>query len=199
MIITPRNMLTGALAAGMFATSGLAVAGDEVKIDQVPPAVRQTIERQKGAGTIDEIERETENGVVVYEVEIKRDGREHEFRVREDGTLMPERRRDRVEGAVRDVVSPLKTGLTLDQVPAAVRQTVQAQLQGGKVDEIERETENGRIFYEVEIERPDGTEIEIHVAEDGTLLPREGRTGPTPKAAIGARTAITTSPAVLSR
>ena len=63
--------------------------------------------------------------------------------------------------------------VTLDQVPAAVRATIERESAGGKVEEIEREADDGKTVYEVEIEKDD-KEIEIHVAEDGKILKRDG-------------------------
>jgi hypothetical protein len=61
---------------------------DEVAIDQVPPPVRATIEREVGNGRLKEIERETRNGRTVYEVEFERDGDDREIKVAEDGTVV---------------------------------------------------------------------------------------------------------------
>ena len=67
-------------------------AADEVPLEQVPPAVRTTIEREVGNGRIQEIERETREGRRVYEVEFIRDNREQEIHITEDGTVV---KRDR--------------------------------------------------------------------------------------------------------
>jgi uncharacterized protein YpmB len=61
---------------------------DEVSIDQVPPAVRATIERETRGGRIKEIERERKNGRIVYEVEFVRDGKEREIHVDSDGKVL---------------------------------------------------------------------------------------------------------------
>ncbi|UCD30125.1 MAG: PepSY-like domain-containing protein, partial [Planctomycetota bacterium] len=62
--------------------------------------------------------------------------------------------------------------VSIDQVPAAVKATILAEAQGADIQEIERETKNGKTVYEAEWNL-DGKEIEIKVAEDGTLLKRE--------------------------
>lgn len=59
--------------------------------------------------------------------------------------------------------------ITLDQCPEAVQKTLNEQAQGGVIDEIEKETEDGEVVYEAEITR-DGKRFEVEVAEDGTLL-----------------------------
>jgi len=56
----------------------------------------------------------------------------------------------------RATENPLEQKVTkfkLDQLPPAVRATVEKESAGGKVEEIEKETENGKTFYDVEIEK----------------------------------------------
>lgn len=59
--------------------------------------------------------------------------------------------------------------VTLSEVPAAVAATIKAQAGSGTIEEIEMETEDGKVEYSAEIEK-DGREFEITVAPDGTLL-----------------------------
>lgn len=60
--------------------------------------------------------------------------------------------------------------VTLDQVPAKVKETIQKHVQNGKIDEIEKEHRKTGVVYEVEYTTADGVEYEIDVAEDGKLL-----------------------------
>lgn len=62
--------------------------------------------------------------------------------------------------------------ITLEQVPAVVKDTILEQVADGEIKEIEIEHEDGRIIYEAEFLR-DGEEYEISVAPDGTLLEKE--------------------------
>ncbi|HXH85021.1 MAG TPA: hypothetical protein VNN07_19085 [Candidatus Tectomicrobia bacterium] len=80
------GVVVAALAA-LVAGPG-SVRADQVSLDQVPPAVRATIEREIQGGRLEEIERETRGGEVVYEVAFERDGRSREIRVAEDGTVL---------------------------------------------------------------------------------------------------------------
>ncbi len=59
-----------------------------VSIDQVPAAVKATILAEAGTGTIKEIEKENENGQIIYEAEVIIDGQEIEIKVSADGTLL---------------------------------------------------------------------------------------------------------------
>ena len=67
-------------------------------------------------------------------------------------------------------------------VPPAVQKTIIDNAGGGKIEEIEKETETQKVrilhfdgsktvtVYEAEVEKPDGKEIEIKVSEDGKLI-----------------------------
>lgn len=60
----------------------------------------------------------------------------------------------------------------LEQVPAAVRAAIERELGDGRLEEIDRETRDGRPVYEVEFTRND-KEHEVLIAEDGTVLERD--------------------------
>lgn len=66
---------------------------DDLRLEDLPEAAQQTVQREKGDGTIEDIERDTERGQTVYEVEFEQDGRDYEIDVAEDGSLL-ERRED---------------------------------------------------------------------------------------------------------
>ena len=59
-------------------------------------------------------------------------------------------------------------------VPAAVQKTITENSGGGKIEEIEKETETigGKRMqvYEADVRKPNGSKIEIKVGEDGKLI-----------------------------
>ena len=64
--------------------------------------------------------------------------------------------------------------ITADQLPAAVKATLEKAAKGAVLSEFERETEKGKTVYTAEIPGAEkGTVIEFTVAEDGTLLKQE--------------------------
>ncbi|MBE3133791.1 MAG: hypothetical protein IMZ55_09970 [Acidobacteria bacterium] len=65
--------------------------------------------------------------------------------------------------------------VTIDQVPAAVKDTIVKEAGGNTITEIEEETKDGVTTYEAEW-KADGKEIEIKVAADGKLLKKEVET-----------------------
>ena len=59
----------------------------------------------------------------------------------------------------------------LEDCPSAVQKTIKDNANGGKIVEIEKETnKDGTVTYEAEVKKADGTEIEIVVAADGKLI-----------------------------
>lgn len=77
------------------AAVGLALAApalaEDVTMDQLPQAVRQTLERELGQGRVHEIERDRDGDRVVYEVEIYDGGQKFELDIAEDGRLLSRR------------------------------------------------------------------------------------------------------------
>jgi hypothetical protein len=63
-----------------------------VKLADLPKAVQKTLKRESRGGEIEEIERETEDGQVVYEAEVEYETKSgelvYEIEIREDGVLI---------------------------------------------------------------------------------------------------------------
>lgn len=64
--------------------------GKEVKVtlQQLPKAVKATLLREVGNGTIDEIEKSKENGKTVYSADITKDGKKYDVDIAANGTLL---------------------------------------------------------------------------------------------------------------
>ncbi len=67
---------------------------EKVTLDQCPQAVQDTIKKEAAGGTIKEIEKETENGVTIYEAEFVKDGKTIEIEVAADGKLLKTKAKD---------------------------------------------------------------------------------------------------------
>lgn len=78
------------LLLGSFVGAGCSLWKKEttVKLDQTPPAVRATIQKVTAGGTIKEIEKIEANGKITYEVEYKKDGKELDAYIAEDGKIV---------------------------------------------------------------------------------------------------------------
>ncbi|AKF03119.1 PepSY domain-containing protein [Sandaracinus amylolyticus] len=65
----------------------LALAQD-VPREQLPEAVRRTLDREIGQAQVGEIERDREGGTTIYEVELVENGRRYELDISEDGRVL---------------------------------------------------------------------------------------------------------------
>ncbi len=145
--------------------------GDEqdvkVSLDQVPAAVKASIEKESQGARIEEIEKETADGKTVYSVEFIKE--RPEIEVAEDGKVLKRETDDEDDDGEEDEQD---VKVSLDQVPAAVKATLEKESQGARIEEIEKETEDGKTVYSVEILK--GKEkSEIEISEDGKVLKRE--------------------------
>lgn len=62
--------------------------------------------------------------------------------------------------------------VSITDLPAAVRATLDKETAGGAVTELEKETKNGKVVYSADA-KVDGKEWDITIAEDGTLISKE--------------------------
>jgi uncharacterized membrane protein YkoI len=68
------------------------VTGDAMTIDQVPAAVKSTLMKEANGQQIGDIDRDTEDGRVVYKAKIRvPDGKDRKIKVLEDGSLVSKR------------------------------------------------------------------------------------------------------------
>jgi len=182
------------------------------RLEDLPPAVQKTVREQAGAQKVADIDRETRTGRTVWEIELEQEGRNREFHVAEDGTLMPEgsvvgRAANETAARTREVTgtgaaagsqtgrSVFSAGPKWEELPQAVQQ--RAMQFGGKekVADIDRETDDGRVEYEIEFRR-EGKNLEVEFAEDGTITessdPAAAPVGASPSGA--SRSSVTTQP-----
>ena len=74
---------------------------------------------------------------------------------------------DRGENKQRD---ENKQKVAMTELPAAVHKTIQDNLGGGTITQTAKETEGGRTYYDAEVQKSGGEEIEIKVDPDGKLI-----------------------------
>jgi len=149
----------------------------EVAINGLPDAVKAAIIQAAAGAEIKDIDEEITYWVVTlkkletpettYEAELIKDGKEIEIELAADGTILKEKVEDKDDDEDED-----EEQVSIDQVPAAVKATILEEAQGGTIEEIERETEDGKTVYEAEV-IINGEEVEIEVAADGTLLSKK--------------------------
>ena len=133
--------------------NGCTLFSKEVKLEDVPPAAQAAIESYTSGEGIEKITHEKEEGKDFYKVEYKKDSRKFELEVDKDGEVLE----------AEEIV-------TMENLPPAVQETVKTASAGAEIKELALlETEEGKIFYEIEFEK-DGKEHKVKIAEDGTVL-----------------------------
>jgi hypothetical protein len=180
-----RRIVLTTCALGLVAAAGAAVGirsaihedtDEKVSLEQCPEAVQSTIRAQVGEGSITEIERTTDHGEVLYEVDaILANGR-LEFDVAADGAFRGVENEDEAddEGEDGDGDEDGDVQVTLDQCPAAVVATIVEIVWDGAINEIERSPAGN---YEVDAEFAEGS-FEFVVGADGTYLGQEDDDAP---------------------
>jgi uncharacterized membrane protein YkoI len=126
--------------------------GDEsikMTLAQAPPVVQKAIQAAAGSATVSEVEKETEDGITLYEAAWEVGGVEHEVNVNEAGEVME-----------------TEMTITADAVPAAVKAAAMKHLPKGTTPEFEKKV---IVLYEI-IAMVDGKEIEFLVDPSGRVM-----------------------------
>ena len=79
---------------------------------------------------------------------------------------------DEEEGDDEDKEDENEVTVTIDQVPAPVRDTIRAEAGDNPIKEIEAETKNGQTIYEAEWVA-DGKEVELKLSADGKIIEKQ--------------------------
>jgi uncharacterized membrane protein YkoI len=143
------------------------------QLAEAPPAVQSTVKRVVSSAVIEDVDRETRDGRVVYDIEVKQEGLNRHLKIAEDGTLLADtNNRDGVE-RVRERVE-LSSGaesnlMTIEQVPLAVQKTIREHAVVGTLKPIKKELRNGSTLYDVEYEK-EGKNLRLTIAENGAIV-----------------------------
>ena len=134
----------------------------EMDYRSLPPAVQTAIKIAVGQGRLGKIEKTYDEGEITYVAEISGTSLTHEFTFHEDGTLISQ------EVTLAELVPALQTAITGNQ-------------DGGKLEGIEKTTEDGTTVYIASISK-NHQDRNLTFGEDGTLLAREVRLEEVPRA-----------------
>lgn len=126
-----------------------------VTLADVPAAVRAVIEKHVGNGEIKKIDKEKEDGKIVYDVEAKKNGKDIELSIAEDGTILTS-----------------EESVAYASLPAAVRAAAEKKLGGPGDYKASKEIEDGKTAYEIEA-KSNGKHITLKFSETGELLEEE--------------------------
>jgi uncharacterized membrane protein YkoI len=143
---------------GKLLGTGARAADEKVEIDKLPQKVAATLKAKFSGATITSATKETENGEVIYDIEMKKEGRKHEMDVKEDGTIVNFEN----EIAVKDLPAAVTNAVRAKYPNRTIKEAMEVMVIKDKKDLLEE--------YEVLIETADKKDLELAVSPDGTLV-----------------------------
>jgi hypothetical protein len=148
-----RQKITFLLILSLFISTA---GARDVSLSELPEAVRVTIVRETKGFEIEDIDRDNDDGKVVYEVEAESaDGRRTEFVVAEDGSLI------KLDGQLRS-----------EDLPAPIAEAVSKSVGDVVFFRIRRRVSpSEKLKYDIEADTED-TEIHLQIAGDGSIINR---------------------------
>jgi uncharacterized membrane protein YkoI len=145
--------------AGLVVLAATAAADDKkIPLDKVPAKVMAAIKDRFPGADVNSVEKETEDGKVVYDVELKHNGRKYEMDIQEDGTVMEIEK----EVAAKDVPEALTKAIEAKFPKATIEEVMEVNKVKGK--------EETPIHYEVTIVTADKKKKEVIVSLDGKTV-----------------------------
>ncbi len=156
----------------LLALAGPLLARDDISPNDLPESVRSALYQLVGSEPVKEVVREVMDGRTTYRVEIDRKNAINpRLRFTETGELLTERATS--AGLALDPTTPAPVTYgpapSLEELPAAVRQTVRNEARGREVADIDRETRDARTVYEVQFQSK-GINPRIHIDAEGALI-----------------------------
>lgn len=144
------------VAVGLVPFAGLSAQEAHIKRSDLPAAVGKTVDSVSRGATVRGYSRETESGVVEYEVAMTVKGRSRDVSVGVDGAILE-----------------VEEQVTLDSLPAAVQQGLRQLAGKGRVTKVESLTKRGALVaYEAQV-RMGTKRSEVQVGPDGQRLAHE--------------------------
>ncbi len=132
--------------------------GKDVSLSEAPQAVRATIKRETKGFDIDDLERDKDDGKIVYEVDAENGDREIKLKIAEDGTLLEK-----------------EEELDTKDLPAAILNAVKQMFGDVDFEDVEKDYRWGRgTTYKIEAE-VDKLRIDLEMKEDGTVVKKRVR------------------------
>jgi len=137
----------------LFLVMNTSAREEHIKRSDLPAAVQKTVDEQSKGATIKGYSKEVENGKVEYEVELMVNGHSKDVSMDPEGNVIE----------VEEEVS-------LDALPAAVREGLVQRAGRGKIGKVESITKRGTVVaYEARVQTGP-KHFEIQVGPDGKAL-----------------------------
>lgn len=150
------GVVTGLVILGSLAQADEKAKAEKIAADKLPMKVMAAVKARFPGAEVTSVEKETEMGNVVYDIELKHKGRKYEMDIKEDGTVLEVEK----EVAAKDV-------------PAAVTKTVKAKYPDATITEV---MEVNKVMGKTE--KPDHYEVTLKVGDKmrEVLVSLDGKT-----------------------
>ncbi|MEP6663886.1 MAG: PepSY-like domain-containing protein, partial [Verrucomicrobiota bacterium] len=126
---------------------------EEITVTRAPLPVQKRIQTELGKGKVDSISQVVEKGETTFAVEMIKGEKDYSLVISTNGDLQ-------------------EMSLPLSETPLPVQQKIKERVGSGKVDEINKTTDDDEISYEVDFTR-DGKSRFFSVSAEGDLLSEE--------------------------
>jgi uncharacterized membrane protein YkoI len=135
---------------------------EKIPLDKIPKIIKAAIDGRFPGAELTSVEKESENGQIVFDVELKHEGRKYEMDIKEDGTIME-----------------IEKEIALKDVPKTITQAVQTKYADAVIKEVMevnkvKDKKETPIHYEVTIQTADKKTKEVIVSLDGKTVKAEG-------------------------
>src|SRR5712692_3063332 len=146
----------------LLATASLAdEKSRKIASDKLPQKIKDSIKDRFPGAEVTSAEKENENGKVMYDIELKHEGRKYEMDIKEDGTIVEIEK----EIASKDIPEAITKAVKKKYPTSTIKEVMEVNTVTGK--------EEKPIHYEVTIET-DGKKKEVVVSLDGKEVKAEG-------------------------
>ena len=127
----------------------------KISLDKVPKEVMESVKARFPGAEISSVEKETEDGEVVYDFELKHEGRKYEMDIKADGTITEIEK----EVAAKDVPESVTNALKAKYPNATIKEVMEVNKVKGKEEKPDH--------YEITIVTADNKKLEVEVSLDG--------------------------------
>jgi hypothetical protein len=156
-----RHVLMAAIAIGGLTTLVASGRAEKIPLDKVPEKIMAAINARFPDPKLKSVEKETEGGAVVFDVELSQKGRKYEADIKEDGTIVEIEK----EVAVKDFPEVCAKAVAAAFPKAKIKEIMEV----NKVDGTKETPQN----YEIVLEEPGKKSFEAVVSFDGKSVKQE--------------------------
>jgi uncharacterized membrane protein YkoI len=131
---------------------------EKIALDKVPQKIMTAVMTRFPGAKLRSVEKEVEDGKVVFDVELTHQGRKYEMDIKEDGTIVEIEK----EVAAKDLPKAVTTTLKSTYPKATIKEIMEVNKVNG--------TQETPDHYEVVLTTADGKTLEVEVSLTGKIL-----------------------------